>query len=179
MPKSMKTLLADQINNLYSAENQVARALPVMARSASNEHLRVALEQHLEETGGQAERLTRAAQILTSEFDGKVCKGMRGLLDEGREVAEEGGDANVIDAALIAVAQRIEYYEIAAYTTAEAIAEQLGETEIVQLLQATLYEEFEADEVLSDLLRHVILPAPGAMVQPSGHSHPAPQQGAR
>ncbi|HVZ93191.1 MAG TPA: ferritin-like domain-containing protein [Phycisphaerales bacterium] len=159
MLDTLKSLLEDQIKDLYNAENQLVKALPKMAKKASSEELRAAFEAHLEETRGHVDRLTEVAQLLEIKPGGKVCKAMQGLVDEGKEVLEEDGEGAVIDAALIAAAQRVEHYEIAAYGSARAMAEQLGEEKIIKLLQATLDEEKAADTKLTGISENEVLPA--------------------
>jgi len=161
MLDTLKALLQDQIKDLYNAENQLVKALPKMAKKASSPGLRSAFEGHLRETKGHVDRLAEAASILEMKPTGKTCKAMQGLIEEGKEVLEESGEDAVIDVALIAAAQRVEHYEIAAYTSARFIAEQLGETSIVKLLQATLDEEYSADEKLGEICTSEILPAAG------------------
>jgi ferritin-like metal-binding protein YciE len=146
MLDSLRNLLEEQIKDLYSAENQLIKALPRMAKAASSKSLREAFESHLDETRHHAERLQSIAQILEIKPGGKKCKAMEGLVEEGKEVLEEDGEGAVIDAALIAAAQRVEHYEISAYGSARAMADQLGASTIIKLLQKTLDEESAADE---------------------------------
>lgn len=159
MLNSLKSLLEEQVKDLYSAENQLTKALPRMAKKASSESLRDAFSSHLEQTRGHVERLQRAAEILEIKPGGKKCKAMEGLVEEGKEVLDEEGKGAVIDAALIAAAQRVEHYEISAYGTARAMAEQLGEKELVKLFQKTLDEESAADQTLSGISTEEVLPA--------------------
>lgn len=170
MLDSLNSLLEDQIKDLYNAENQLVKVLPKMAKKATSKALRAAFDSHLEETLGHVERLARAAEMLKTKPSGKTCKAMQGLIEEGKEVLEEDGDPAVIDAALIAAAQRVEHYEIAAYTSAQAMAEQLGEMKIVKLLQATLEEERGADEKLSDICTREVLPATEQAAEPTAGS---------
>lgn len=159
MLDTLKSVLEEQVKDLYNAENQLVKALPKMAKKASSENLRTAFESHLEETRGHIERLAAVAQILDTKPGGKTCKAMQGLVEEGKEVLEEDGQGSVIDAALIAAARRVEHYEIAAYGSARAMAEQLGEPKIIKLLQETLDEEKAADEKLSGISTGEVLPA--------------------
>lgn len=159
MLHSLKALLQDQIKDLYSAENQLIKALPKMVAKAGNENLKEAFEGHLEETRGHLERLAEAAQVLETKPLGKTCKAMQGLIEEGKEAVDEEGEGAVIDAALIAAARRVEHYEMAAYTSAHSMAEQLGESRIMRLLQKTLAEECGADEKLASILTDEVLPA--------------------
>ncbi len=162
MLDSLKSLLEDQIKDLYSAENQLVKALPRMAKAATSESLRDAFHSHLEETRGHVERLQQIAQILETKPGGKKCKAMEGLVEEGKEVLEEVGEGSVVDAALIAAAQRVEHYEISSYGTARAIAERLGDRRIIKLLEATLDEEMAADENLTTISADEVLPAAAA-----------------
>lgn len=149
--ETLRELFEDQLKDLYSAEQQLVKALPRMAKKASSETLRQGINDHLKQTEEQAQRLERIASELEFKISGKKCKAMEGLIAEGKEVLEEDGDDAVLDAALIAAAQRVEHYEIAAYGTAVAIADQLGLKEASKILQETLAEEKEADEHLTDI----------------------------
>lgn len=174
MLDSLKSLLEDQVKDLYNAENQLLKALPKLAKKATTPSLREAFLSHLEETRGHVERLAAAAQMLETKPGGKTCKAMQGLIEEGKEVLEAEGEPVVIDAALIAAAQRVEHYEIAAYTSAQAMAEQLGETKLVKLLQSTLEEELGADEKLGQISTQEVLPATEpAPVQSSSPAAPS------
>lgn len=180
MLSTLKSLLEDQIKDLYNAENQLLKALPKMAKKASSESLRMAFEGHLDETREHVERLVQVAEMLETKPGGKTCKAMQGLIEEGKEVLEEDGEGAIIDAALIAAAQRVEHYEIAAYGTARAIAEQLGERKIIKLLQATLDEEKGADEKLSGISTGEVLPATGrATDEEEPDAKPAPRRSSR
>jgi ferritin-like metal-binding protein YciE len=165
MLDSLRSLLEEQIKDLYSAENQLIKALPKMAKKASSEKLRRAIEDHLEETKGQAERLADAARLLEIKPGGKVCQAMKGLIEEGKEALEEEGHEAVIDAAIIAAAQRVEHYEMSAYNSARSFAERLGMTKVVRLLQATLEEETAADEKLEAISVSEVVPAADAAEQ--------------
>jgi ferritin-like metal-binding protein YciE len=148
-------LFEDQIKDLYSAENQIIKALPKMAKSATNPQLRVAFERHLEETRNQAARLEQIAEELEFSPKGKKCAGMEGLLEEGKEVMSEF-EEDTLDAGMIGAAQKVEHYEIAAYGTARAHAELLGYTKAARLLQQTLDEEGRTDKKLSQLAESII-----------------------
>lgn len=156
---SLQELLHDSIKDLWSAENQLLKALPRMAKKADSESLREAFVGHLEETKVQVDRLTEIGELMEIKLTGKKCKAMEGLIEEGKEILEAEGEPSVIDAALIGAAQRVEHYEIAAYGTAKAIANHLGLTEVVELLDQTLEEESAADEKLSMISLEEILPA--------------------
>ena len=149
--QTLNDVLAEQIGDLQSAEQQLVAALPQMASSASNGELRDAFEQHLEETRGHVQRLEQVAQHLGTTVPQEECKGMKGLIAEGEEILKATGDPNAKDAALIAAAQRVEHYEIAAYGTARTLARQLDLTDAAQLLDETLEEESNADSLLTKL----------------------------
>jgi ferritin-like metal-binding protein YciE len=159
MLDSLKKLLEDQIKDLYSAENQLIKALPRMAKAASSDSLREAFTTHLEETRGHVERLQEAAQMIGIKPGGKKCKAMVGLVEEGKEVLEQDGEDAAIDAALIAAAQRVEHYEIASYGTARTLAERMGDSRLAQLFQETLDEEGETDKKLTAISMEEVLPA--------------------
>ena len=148
---TLSNLLEDELKDLYNAENQLVKALPKMAKKATSDELTQAFTDHLEETRGHVSRLEKIGKILDVKLTGKTCKAMEGLVEEGSEVIEEDGEDAVIDCALIGAAQRVEHYEIAAYGTARAIAEELGHSEVVDLLQETLDEEGAADKKLTEI----------------------------
>ena len=146
----LKELYIDELKDLYSAENQLVKALPKMAKAAISEDLRSGFEEHLEQTKGHVQRLETIFQQLGESPKGKKCKGMEGLIEEGSEAIKEH-DGAVLDAALIGGAQRVEHYEIAGYGTVIAFAKELGKSEHVSLLNKTLEEEKATDEKLSEL----------------------------
>jgi len=148
---SLQKLYVDELKDIYSAEKQIIQALPRMAKKASNPQLRAAFEEHLEQTKGQVERLDRIFERLERSPRGKKCKGMEGLLEEGKEMMQEDMEPEVMDAALIAAAQKVEHYEIASYGTVRAYARILGEEADARLLQQTLDEEGAADKKLTQL----------------------------
>lgn len=148
---SLEKLFIEELKDVYSAEKQILRALPKMAKTAESPQLQQAFTKHLRETEGQVQRLERIFQELGHAARGKKCKGMEGLLEEGKEVLEEEGEPAVIDAALIASAQRVEHYEIAAYGCLRTYAQLLGYSQAEQLLQQTLTEEEAADKKLTEL----------------------------
>lgn len=147
----LQELLTEDLRDLLSAENQLVKALPKMARAAKDADLKKAFEEHLEQTKGHVERLKQAFEMMEEKPRAKACKGMAGLVEEGQEVISEGKQKEeaAADLALIGAAQRVEHYEIAAYGTACAIAEQMERRDIVKLLSQTLAEEEEADQLLS------------------------------
>jgi ferritin-like metal-binding protein YciE len=157
--ETMKELLLDELQDLYSAETQITKALPKMAKTASTPELRQAFESHLQETEGQVQRLEKIFKHLQESTKGKTCEGMKGLLKEGEERIKEGGDVDVVDAGLIAAAQRVEHYEIAAYGSARTYAELLKENEVAKLLDQTLNEEKSADQKLTKISKSVNMKA--------------------
>ena len=149
-------LLQDELKDLYSAESQIIKALPKMAKAASSPELRRAFERHLEETRRQVERLDMIGEELEMKMTGKKCKGMEGLIAEGRELMDEDLEEDALDAGLIGAAQKVEHYEIAAYGTARTHAEMLGYRRIAKLLQQTLNEEGATDKKLTQLAESVV-----------------------
>lgn len=148
---TLDALFVQELKDLYSAENQITRALPKMIKAASSEDLRGAFEHHLKETENQVKRLEQIFEILGSSPRGKTCHGMKGVLEEGAEVLEETAEGSIRDAALISAAQRVEHYEMAGYGTVRSYAECLGQSEISDLLEETLDEEKAADQKLSEI----------------------------
>ena len=148
---SLRKLYVDELKDLYSAEKQILQALPKMAKKAKNAQLKQAFELHLQETQNQVERLDQVFELLGKSPRGKKCKGMEGLLEEGKEMMQEDMEPEVMDAALIAAAQRVEHYEIAGYGTVRTYAQLLGEDKHVKLLQQTLDEEGNTDKKLTQL----------------------------
>jgi ferritin-like metal-binding protein YciE len=153
---SLHDLYVDELKDLYSAENQLVKALPKMAKAASSPELKAGIEEHLEVTKTQVTRLEKIFKDLDLSPKGKKCKAMEGLIEEGKEVMGEDGDPCVIDAALIGAAQRVEHYEMAGYGCARTHANLLGYEEAARLLQETLNEEGEADKKLTQLAETVI-----------------------
>ncbi len=147
----LEELLVDELKDLYSAEKQIVAALPKMAKAASSPDLRRAFERHLDETRRQVERLEQIGEDLDVRLTGKKCKGMEGLIDEGKELMEEDLDENALDAGLIGAAQKVEHYEIASYGTARTHATLLGYKKAAKLLQQTLDEEGATDKKLTAL----------------------------
>jgi ferritin-like metal-binding protein YciE len=141
----------EELRDMYDAEKQLTKALPKLAKAASNPQLQEAFETHLEETQGQISRLEQVFQSLDEKVRGKHCDGMTGIIEEGKAILEEDFDETTLDACLIAAAQRAEHYEMAAYGTLVAWAQAMGHTEAAELLQETLDEEKAADEKLTSL----------------------------
>jgi len=159
--QALKELYIDELKDIYNAENQLVKALPKMAKAANSEELRTGFEEHLEQTRGHVQRLEQIFKELGEKPSGKKCKGMEGLVAEGQEMMGEDFDDEVMDAALISAAQRVEHYEIAAYGTVRTYAELLGEDAAVQLLEQTLEEEKETDQKLTDLASEINVRAMG------------------
>jgi ferritin-like metal-binding protein YciE len=157
MPKvdTVEKLFLNELKDLYSAEKQITRALPKMAKAATTEELRKAFQTHLEETRGHIERLDRIFGLLGAKATAKTCHGMKGLIEEGSEMIEEAEEGEVRDAGLISAAQRVEHYEMAAYGTVRTIAQQMGHQEVADLLQQTLDEEGKTDKLLSKIAMRV------------------------
>jgi ferritin-like metal-binding protein YciE len=147
----LRELYVDELKDIYSAETQLVKALPKMAKAAVSAELRNGFVQHLEQTSGHVSRLEQIFEALDETPTGKHCKGMEGLIKEGGEAAEEDYEGDAKDAALIGAAQRVEHYEIAAYGTVRAMAEKLGESKAVNLLSQTLQEEKDTDVKLSKI----------------------------
>lgn len=153
---SLQDLLVEQLKDLFSAENQLVKAIPKMAKAASSPDLRAGFEEHLEQTRHQAERLEQICQQLGVSPKGKKCAAMGGLIEEGKQLMEEDTEPAVLDAGLIAAAQKVEHYEMACYGCARTWAEQLGHEEAVRLLQETYEEEKATDAKLTELAMQMI-----------------------
>jgi ferritin-like metal-binding protein YciE len=152
---SIEKLFIAELKDLYSAENQIAKALPKMVKAATSSDLKKAFENHLRETEGQIERLVQICNILGASPKGKSCEGMKGVLDEGSSVLHESAEGDVRDSALISAAQRVEHYEMAAYGTVRTYAQILGQAEAAKLLEETLEEEKAADQKLTSIAQKV------------------------
>jgi ferritin-like metal-binding protein YciE len=148
---SLQSLFLNELKDIYHAEKQLVRALPRMAKASTTPELRQAFTQHLRETEGQVQRLERVFKELGQTPRAKKCEGMLGLVEEGKEIMQEDGEPAVIDAALIASAQKVEHYEIAAYGCLRTYAQLLGLSNAERLLQQNLDEEEAADEKLNAL----------------------------
>jgi ferritin-like metal-binding protein YciE len=157
---TIKDLLEEEIQDLYSAEKQLTKAIPKMAKGSNNEELSAAFTAHLKETEGQIDRLEQAADILKIKVAGKKCKGMEGVIAEGAEALDEDGDEHVLDLGIIGAGSRVEHYEMAGYTTAINLAKQMGEDEVVELLTQNLNEEEAADEKLRTIGQQILEEAP-------------------
>jgi ferritin-like metal-binding protein YciE len=167
--QTLQELYVDELKDIYNAENQLVKALPKLAKAAASDELRDGFEEHLEQTKEHVARLEQIFEMLDESPKGKKCAGMEGLVEEGSEVLKEDLEGAVLDAALIGAAQRVEHYEIAAYGTVIAFAETLGENDHVSLLVATLSEEKETDEKLTELAKQINQEAlSGDRIQPVG-----------
>jgi len=155
---TLEKLYISELRDLYSAENQLLKALPKMAKAASSNELQNAFNDHLEQTKGHVERLERIFEQLDETPKGKTCYGMKGLIEEGSEILGEDGEDSVLDAGIIVAAQKVEHYEIASYGSVRTFASLLGKNEAVNLLQSTLDEESEANELLNRLAEGIVNP---------------------
>jgi ferritin-like metal-binding protein YciE len=149
--KTVQDLLIHELRDIYHAEKQLIRALPRLARAATDPELKAGIEQHLEETRGQVERLEQIFEELDIATRGKPCEAMQGLVEEAREVIDEIKNPEVLDAALIVAAQKVEHYEISSYGSLHALAQSMGQDRIAQLLEETLNEEKATDQKLNKL----------------------------
>ena len=155
---TLQKLYVSELRDLYNAENQLLKALPKMAKGASSDDLKDALEHHLKQTEGQVERLEEIFEELDESPKGKTCHAMKGLIEEGSEILEEDGEESVLDAGIIVAAQKVEHYEMASYGSVRAFAELLGQKKAAKLLQETLDEESEANELLNKLAEGIVNP---------------------
>lgn len=153
---SLQELYVEQLKDLYSAEQQITAAMPKMIQATRHQELRAGFEKHLQQTAEQIRRLERISRTLGQSLDGEECKAMKGLVEEGEHVMKQRADSDVLDAALIAAAQRIEHYEMAGYGCARTYARLLGREEEANLLQQTLDEEGTTDKLLTDMAERVV-----------------------
>ena len=154
--KTLHDLFADTLKDIYYAENKILKALPKMAKVAHSEELRRAFQKHLKETEGQVSRLETVFKLVDLAPRGKKCDAIEGILEEGADIMKEFKGASALDAGLVSAAQAVEHYEIARYGTLKRWAEQLGLNEAVRLLNATLSEEKNTDEALTELAETTI-----------------------
>lgn len=168
---TLETLLQSELMDIYDAEKRLVRALPKIAKAASSDELREAIQEHLDVTKGQVERLEQVFNLFEFPVKAKTCAGMKGLIEEGEEVMSDSINGALRDSALIGAAQRVEHYEMAAYGTARTIAEQLGNKEAADLLEETLNEEKEADAKLTEVAEQLF----GRM----GEAQPEEEEGSR
>jgi ferritin-like metal-binding protein YciE len=155
---TLQKLYTNELRDLYHAENQLLKALPKMAKAASSQELKDAFEKHLEQTKTHVERLEQVFEELDEKPKGKTCHGMKGLIEEGSEILNEDGDDSVLDAGIIVAAQKVEHYEIAAYGSVRTFAHLLGKDKSAEVLQTTLDEESETNEILNKLAESVVNP---------------------
>jgi ferritin-like metal-binding protein YciE len=148
---SLRELYITELRDLYSAENQILKALPKMAKTASSEELKNAFQEHLEQTKTHVERLEQIFKNLDATPKGKKCKGMEGLIEEGKELMQQDAEPEVLDAGMIGAAQKVEHYEMAGYGCVRTYAKVLGDEEAAELLQQTLEEEEETDKKLTEI----------------------------
>jgi ferritin-like metal-binding protein YciE len=154
--ESLHDLYLAELKDLYDAENRIIKALPSMAKAANSPDLRNAFEEHLQQTRIHVDRLEQIFQKMDESPKGEKCKGLQGILDEGEDMMGEDAPPAVMDAALIAAAQRVEHYEIAAYGTVRTYARRLGHEDRASLLNETLQEEGETDKKLTNLAESYI-----------------------
>jgi ferritin-like metal-binding protein YciE len=152
---SLKELFIEELKDLYSAETQLVKVLPKMAKAATNSDLKAGFEEHLKQTEGHVGRLEKIMKSLDESPKGKKCKGMEGLIKEGAELIEEDPDDEELDAGLISAAQRVEHYEMAGYGCVATYAKLLGDDQAETLLRQTLDEEKEMDKKLTQLAQHI------------------------
>jgi len=155
-PDSLRTLLIEQVQDLYDAEQRITKALPKMEKAATSPKLKAAFRKHLTETEGHVQRLEQAFSELGQSAKRKSCKAMEGIIAEGEETIKEVSDPEVLDAALIAAAQRVEHYEMAGYGTVRAYARLLKQEKCVKLFEQTLAEEKATDEALTELAESTV-----------------------
>jgi ferritin-like metal-binding protein YciE len=153
---SLQSLFIEELRDIYNGEKQILKALPRMAKAAESAELQQAFTKHLKETEGQVTRLERILRDQGQAVRGKQCKGMAGIIEEGKEKLEEESDGSVLDAALIAAAQKVEHYEISAYGTARTMAGQIGLPALAELLCKSLAEEEIADNLMTQLARELM-----------------------
>jgi ferritin-like metal-binding protein YciE len=162
--ETLKELYVNELRDLYNAENQLVKALPKMAKGASSDELKEAFEKHLEQTKGHVQRLEEVFEELGEKTKGKTCQAMKGLIEEGSEVLKADGEDSVIDAGIIVAAQKVEHYEMAGYGSVRTFAQLLGQDKSAELLQQTLDEESEANELLNKLAEDIVNPE--ALMEP-------------
>lgn len=152
----LEQLLVEELQDLFDAEKQLVRALPKMAKQATDDELENALREHLEVTRGQVQRLEQVFESMDMRARSRPCRGMKGIVEEGQEVMEEEREESILDSAIAGSARKVEHYEIASYESARALAQQLGMRDAAQLLQETLQEEMQADRMLAQISKRLI-----------------------
>ena len=155
---TLQKLYTNELRDLYNAEHQLLKALPKMANAASSEDLKDAFEKHLEQTKSHVERLEQVFEELNEKPKGKTCRAMKGLVEEGSEILQQDGEESVLDAGIIVAAQKVEHYEIAGYGSVRTFAHLLGQNKAAELLQTTLDEEAETNQVLNRLAESIVNP---------------------
>jgi ferritin-like metal-binding protein YciE len=169
----LKDLYVEELRDIYDAENQLVKALPAMAKAATSGDLRSGFEEHLEQTKEHVRRLEQVFEEIGEAAKGKKCKGMQGLVAEGKEAIDDKDfEGSVKDAALIGAAQRVEHYEIAAYGTVRSFAELLGQQNAVSLIEKTLQEEKDTDEKLSEIASRINEEAMGSEEEEEAENNP-------
>src|ERR1041385_7297469 len=153
---SLQSMFLDDIRDLLDAEKQLVRALPKMAKAATDEELEHALREHLEQTKGQVQRLEQVFEMMEERPRSKPCHGMKGIVEEGEEKLQEEQSEAILDAAITAAGRKVEHYEMAGYESARALAQQLGMREAADLLQETLREEMQADKTLAQISKRLV-----------------------
>jgi ferritin-like metal-binding protein YciE len=171
---SLETLLQEELKDIYDAEKRLTKAIPKLIKNASSGELRSALEEHLEVTKGQVQRLEEVFDLLGVPAKAKPCAGMKGLIEESDEVLEQGLEDNLMDAAIIGCAQRVEHYEMAAYGTVRTMAERIGNSQVADLLEETLNEEKEADLKLTEVAEQLYEMIGETTGQGAGEQQPTP-----
>jgi ferritin-like metal-binding protein YciE len=166
--ESLSDLMEEELKDLFSAETQLLKALPKLAKKASSSGLKEAFTGHLKETEGHVKRLQQIAKILEIDLSGKKCLAMEGLIKEGGEALEDDGPGAVIDSALIGAARRVEHYEMAAYCSTRGMAEELGNDQVAKLLEATVNEEEAADKKLKKIAEDEVFPQAAAIAHEAG-----------
>jgi ferritin-like metal-binding protein YciE len=151
--RTLQELFLPTLQDIYHGEKQILKALPKMAKNASTPELKQAFQHHLDQTEGQVDRLQRVFELMDKSARGRTCEAIEGLIEEGKEVMSEAEPGQVMDAGLIAAAQAVEHYEIARYGTLRSWAQQLGMQEAAQLLEQTLQEEKQTDELLNKIAK--------------------------
>ncbi|HEY3841371.1 MAG TPA: ferritin-like domain-containing protein [Bryobacteraceae bacterium] len=171
--KTTRDLLEEEIKDLYSAEKQLTKAIPKMAKGSNDPALQNAFKDHLKETEAQVARLERAATLLAMKPTGKKCSGMEGCIKEGAEALSEDGDEQILDLGIIAAGSRVEHYEMAGYITAINLAKSLGAQEVVSLLKESLAEEEGAEQKLRKIAAGILKSAPAGNPRSQENSAPA------
>jgi len=160
--KTLEDLLEDEIKDLYSAEKQLTKAIPKMAKGSHDAALAAAFNNHLKETEGQVVRLEEVGKLLDIKPSGKKCEGMEGVIKEGAEALAEDGEETILDLGIIGAGSRVEHYEMAGYLTAISLAQRIGAREVVGLLQQSLKEEQAAEQTLRKIASGLIRSAAAA-----------------